>query len=111
MIDHTSGPLAALHQPAPHVGALVIASDAYAARALDKYAFEGADRLTVRQARMVATEAVEQYRHAQRRTAADVLAVMRQHERTPDGCQCGHASFWERDHRAHLAQMIADAVA
>lgn len=87
-----------------------IASDAYAARALDRYAFEGRDRLTVTQARMVATEAVEQYRHDPARGDGRVLNVMQQHERTPDGCTCGRESFWERDHRAHLARMIADAL-
>lgn len=61
---------------------LTIASDAYAVRALDKYAFEGDDRLTVRQARMVATEAVEAYRHESRATSptftpADVSALAR----------------------------------
>lgn len=54
---------------------ITIASDAYAARALDKYAFEGSDRLTVRQARMVATEAVEQYRHEPPRRTPDEIAA------------------------------------
>jgi hypothetical protein len=83
----------------------------YANRALDKYAFEGADRLTIRHARMVAVEAVERYRQERTLTGAAVLDIMRQHDRTMDGCTCGHESFYERDHRAHLAQMIADATA
>lgn len=90
---------------------ITIASDAYAVRALDKYAFQGSDRLTVRQARMVATEVVEMYRHEQRLTGPAVLAVMAEHERGADGCKCGQESFYEREHRAHLAQMIADATA
>jgi hypothetical protein len=41
--------------------------------------------------------------------AADILAILDAHQGGSE-CSCGHPYFYAREHRAHVAEVIAAAV-